>query len=194
MTQFSKLCGSLNKIVTTHVTSQKIFKTKKKSYECCTFTVMPFKVRNKTITFQDVTKFITSLAALVMVLFGVSLATTFKNIRQVFQTPQKIDQLIENDRIIFNHIKETDYSHEMVWELFRIMTDDIDTCRWYYADEAGVAKNVDIRETAERVELAFVFEGHEIYPVFDSPADDRKYVIRRNGDQENYITYLFCRD
>ena len=157
--------------------------------------IMPFKVRNKTITLKDVATTLTAISTILVLFFGISLTAAIGNIREVLKTPEKIDILLENDSIIYDHIRHADYSHEMVWELFRIMTDDRDTCRWFYADENGIAKNVDIRSTAEYVELAFVFEGHEIYPVFDSPSEiDRKYIIRRNGQREQYMTYLFCRD
>jgi len=128
-----------------------------------------------------------------VIFFGVSLATTVENVRDVFTVPQKLNQILANDSVMFDFMEYSDHGHEMMWEMFRMMTDDDDTLQWYYVTEKGIAFDLDIRSTAEDVELAFVFKSHAIFPIFMSPADNRKYIIRQNGDKESYMTYLYKR-
>ena len=78
---------------------------------------------------------------------------------------------------------------EMSWEVMRLLTDDDDTLDWYYVDSSGQAFDVDIRATAENIELAFVRQTKMVYPIYWSPADRRKYII----DFNNENLYLYQR-
>ena len=82
---------------------------------------------------------------------------------------------------------------EMSWEVFRLLTDDDDSLAWQYVDDMGQAFDVDIRSTAEDVELAFIFQTHMMYPVYYSPADRKKYIMvhdHHSGHVQNYYLYL----
>ena len=79
----------------------------------------------------------------------------------------------------------------MNWQFARLMTDDDDKYDWYYVDDDGILCDVDIRSTAEDIELAFMFGCFIIYPVYNSSADDRKYIIvdDTRGKNQNYYLY-----
>jgi hypothetical protein len=142
---------------------------------------------------KEVVTYLTTLSTLLMLVFGVSLTKTIGGFKAVFQAPAEIEKLFKSDSVFQVFLKESDHHHEMVWEMFRVMTDDDDTLEWYYVTEEGAAFDVDIRSTAEDVEFAFVYRTHEIFPVFISTADNRKYIVRHNGENKEYMTYLYKR-
>lgn len=147
----------------------------------------------KKFTFRDAVTFVSGLSALMVVFFGVSLATTVENVKDIFKAPVLLQEISTNQQEIYNFVKQSESKDEMMWEMFRMMTDDDDTLSWIYTTDDGVPFDIDIRSTAEDHEFAFVFKTHEIYPVFTNPADRRKYIIRQNGDDEEYLTYLYQR-
>ena len=137
--------------------------------------------------------FLTTLSTILMLIFGVSLTTTIGGFKAVLEAPKKIENLYKTDSLFHEFLRHSDFHHEMVWEMFRVMTDDDDTLTWYYVTEIGTTFDVDIRSTAEDVEFAFIFKTNEIFPVFSSTADNRKYIVRHNGDGQDYMTFLFKR-
>ncbi len=143
--------------------------------------------------FRDSVTFLTTLSTALMLIFGVSLTTTIGGFKAVMQAPKKIESLYRSDSLFHEFLKDSDHHHEMVWEMFRVMTDDDDTLTWYYVSEEGAAFDVDIRATAEDIEFAFVYQTHEIFPVFHSTADSRMYIIRHNGGDQDYMTFLYRR-
>lgn len=142
---------------------------------------------------KETVTFLTTISTLLMLVFGVSLTTTIGGFRAVFNAPEQIKQLYKSDSLFHEFLTHSDHHHQMVWEMFRVMTDDDDTLQWYYVTEEGASFDVDIRATAEDVEFAFVFRTYEIFPVFSSTADNRKYIVRHNGDGQDYMTFLYRR-
>lgn len=147
----------------------------------------------KTPTLKSLVTFLTTLSTLLMLVFGVSLTTTIGGFKAVVQAPQKIQQLYKSDSVFQEFLEESDHHHQMVWEMFRVMTDDDDSLMWYYVTEEGAAFDVDIRATAEDIEFAFVYRTYEIFPVFNSTSDRRKYIVRHGGKNEDYMTFLYKR-
>lgn len=144
----------------------------------------------KKITFKDIISVVTGFSTILVIFFGVSLATTVDNVKSIFALPKEVNALFVSDSLFHEFLQHSDHHHEMVWEMFRVMTDDDDTLQWYYVTEEGAAFDVDIRATAEDVEFAFVYRTNEIFPVFQSTADQRKYIVRHNGDNKDYMTFL----
>lgn len=151
------------------------------------------------INIEKLVKNLSIIGSLLVIVFGISFASVIQRAKSIVEAPGNIDSMIVKlDRNI-NIIKQFedklealgDYQ-EMSWELMRLMTDDDDTINWYYADEKGKVFNVDIRSTAEDVELAFIFKEYMIYPIYHSHADNRLYIIvhdHTSDKNENY--YLF---
>ena len=137
--------------------------------------------------------FLTTVSTLLMLVFGVSLTTTVGGFKAVFKAPNQIKQLYQTDSLFSEFRNDSEHHHEMVWEMFRVMTDDDDTLQWYYITEEGASFDVDIRATAEDVEFAFIYRTHEIFPVFSSTSDNRKYIVRHNGGGQDYMTFLHKR-
>ena len=142
-------------------------------------------------TFRDSVTFLTTLSTALMLIFGVSLTTTIGGFKSVMEAPKKIENLYKTDSLFHEFLRDSDHHHEMVWEMFRVMTDDDDTLQWYYVTEVGTTFDVDIRATAEDVEFAFVYQSNEIFPVYSSTADNRKYIVRHNGSGQDYMTFLY---
>ena len=147
----------------------------------------------KKSTFRDGVTLLTTISTAIMLIFGVSLTTTIGGFRALMEAPKQIKGLHQTDSLFNDFLQHSDHHHEMVWEMFRVMTDDDDTLQWYYTTVEGAAFDVDIRSTAEDIEFAFIFRTNEIFPVFSSTADNRKYIVRHNGDGEDYMTFLYER-
>ena len=77
----------------------------------------------------------------------------------------------------------------MNWELLRLMTDNRDGIDLYYlADDMGDVFDVDIRETAEGKQLAFIFKMFIVYPIYVE-TNGRYYVMLHHSSEQN--TYLY---
>ena len=144
-------------------------------------------------TFRDSVTFLTTVSTALMLIFGVSLTSTIGGFRAMLDAPKQIKTLYQTDSLFHEFLRHSDHHHEMVWEMFRVMTDDDDTLQWYYVTVEGTSFDVDIRSTAEDVEFAFIFKTNEIFPVFSSTADNRKYIVRHNGSGQEYMTFLYQR-
>jgi len=118
---------------------------------------------------------------------GFSLLGGIDTLRSVFSTPDKIEEMQGTILQLDMQIHRLQHYQDNAWELSRLMTDDDDSLRWYFTDE-GISFDVDIRETAEDVPLAFVYETSMIYQIYYSSSDNRFYIMRHDhedGDNEN---------
>lgn len=126
---------------------------------------------------------------------GFSLIGGIDTVRSVFSSPEQIEQLRDTISHLELEIHNLQHYQENAWELSRLMTDDDDTLRWYFADIFGIPYDIDIRHTAEDIPLAFMYRFYMIHRVYYSSADDRYYIIVHDhftGDNETY--YLLKRD
>lgn len=147
---------------------------------------MKFNVKN-------IANYAASISAILVVLFGVSLASTIGRFRQVWKIPEN-DR--EQDSIIYilkEEIRHAEHIQEMTYEFARLMTDNNDKDDWFVVGEGGEKMDVDIRNTAEGVELAFIRKLFIIYPVYYDSADDgRKYIVmHEHNSDDRPSTYLY---
>jgi len=115
-----------------------------------------------------------------------TLSGGIKWLQREIHSHEELDRIQEHDSSIIYF----GYFQESVWEMLRLLTDDDDTLNWVVADDGGNVYDVDIRATAEDIELAFIFKLYMVLPVYFSPADRRKYIIvHENGQNQNYYLY-----
>ena len=141
--------------------------------------------------FKNAITILGGISMILVIFFGVNLATSVKNVKSVFNLPAKIEHLQEIDSQLLYEVHELEHATELMWELARLMTDDPDTLL-YTIVVNGIPYNVDIRQNAEGVELAFVFKQYVVYPLMYSPADRRKYVVIHDfysGNSEKFYLY-----
>lgn len=156
------------------------------------------RVKIVNLKLNNTAKTILTISALVVALTGVSLATWLKHGKEVWNSPDEIvkmkSDIYRRDSIIVrqhHEIHDLQDAQEMFFQLLRLMTDDDNTQRWKISIEGDKEYTVDIRNTAEGVELAFVSILNTVYPVYIDHADaeQRKYIIRHHNGQ-NHSTYL----
>jgi len=143
-------------------------------------------------TFTKIITILSGISMVMLIFFGVNLATGVNNFKSVFKVPQKIEAMSQVDSQLLHEVHELQHASELSWELMRLMTDDIDTLMYAITYEDGIPYNIDIRQTAEGVELAFVFKQYIVYPLRHSPADKRKYIVIHDyytGNSQNYYLY-----
>jgi len=152
------------------------------------------KINGKSVKIFD----ILLRAAAILAVFGVSFGAITQRGREVWRAPQEV-KLLKNDvrkrdSIIVKQnyaIHDLEDAQEMFFGLLRLMTDDHDTLKWKIVIEGDIEYPVDIRSTAEGVELAFVEKMNMIYRAYIDYADAtrRKYILRHhNGGQK--ATYI----
>jgi len=142
--------------------------------------------------FKNVITVLSGLSMILVIFFGVNLATGVNNFKSFVKMPEKVKQMNEIDSSLLFHVHELQHANELMWKLARLMTDDPDTVLYRIVDVNGVPYEVDVRQTAEGVELAFVFKQYAVYPLRYSPADRRKYVVIHDyhtGASHNYYLY-----
>jgi len=139
---------------------------------------------------KDLIKIIGSVSTVLILLFGVSLVTIFKKARIIFDYPTHRQELIDNDSTMDHAIHDLQHSQEFTWDLLRLMTDNNDsTVLRKVTDENGIDHDVDIRETAEGVQLAFVFDYFVVFQIRLNPADSRMFINVHDyetGETETY--------
>lgn len=141
--------------------------------------------------FKEIATTVGAVGTILVLLTGVSLATISTNVRNTFKLPEKFaltDSVVHH---LDHDVHQLVHSNQMMWELARLMTDNIDTLVYIIAGSDGIAHEVDVRSTAEGVELAFIHDMNIVYPVRYSPADNRKYIILHDIELgENQNIYL----
>ena len=150
------------------------------------------------ITGKDIWKGVKWFAGALLLCTGMSFAVFLNQIKAVWNAPKEIailkDDIYKRDSIIIKQayeIHDLQDAQEMFYQVFRLMTDDHDTIRWKIMVEGDIEYPVDIRSTAEDVELAFVDLINIIYRAYIDEADimKRKYLLRHhNGGQKG--TYI----
>lgn len=147
-----------------------------------------------TINIDKVLKIGGTIGGILMLFFGVSLAAVLTQGKEVWGCPDRVDKLealvIEQDSII----KALIHGQHMSWEFGRLITDNPDSTDIYNVINWGKSFEVDIRETAEEVGLAFVFGLHNSYKIRIADADGRKYIMLQDLQKdENQNAYLYKR-
>ena len=140
---------------------------------------------------KDLIKIIGSVSTVLILLFGVSLVTVFKKARIIFEYPQHKQELIDNDSVMEREIHDLQHAQEFTWDLLRLMTDNNDsTVLRKVTDAQGVKHDVDIRETAEGVQLAFVFDYFVVFQIRTDNVLHRKFILVHDyetGETEKYF-------
>jgi hypothetical protein len=139
---------------------------------------------------KDLIKIIGTVSTILILLFGVSLVTVFKKAKVIVQYPEHRRELIDNDSVMSHQIHDLIHSQEFTWDLLRLMTDNTDsTILRQITDENGIDHDVDIRETAEGVQLAFVFDYFVVFQIRSNPADNRQFISVHDyetGESQKY--------
>jgi hypothetical protein len=123
---------------------------------------------------------------------GFSLIGGIDTFRSIANTPDEIVLLKQEFKSLESELHNLEHYQESAWELSRLMTDDLDTLSWFYIDSEGASHYIDIRNTAELVPLAFVFQENMIYQIYLSPADGRDYILvhdHEGGNSSKYYLY-----
>ena len=140
---------------------------------------------------SDLVKIIGSVSTVLVLLFGLSLATVFKKIKVAINAPQQINTLIALDSIMDREIHDLQHAQEFTWDLMRLMTDNHDSSILLHVTDAqGVIHDVDIRHNAEMVELAFVFDYYVVFQVREDNVDHRKFILvhdYESGETDKYF-------
>ena len=140
---------------------------------------------------KDLIKIIGTVSTILILLFGVSLVTVFKKARIIFEYPQHKQELIDNDSVMEREIHDLQHAQEFTWDLLRLMTDNNDsTVLRKVTDAQGVKHDVDIRETAEGVQLAFVFDYFVVFQIRRDNVDHRRFILVHDyetGETEKYF-------
>ncbi len=135
----------------------------------------------------------------ILAIFGVSIRTVIHQTKDVWKSPEvnaSQDTMIAKQNVVITRLSREvhflEHVNEMSFQLLRLMTDDRDTRRYKIVIESsGAEYKVDVRETAERVELAFVEKLNIVYPIYIDHADGRMYVIFHDiNENENQNVYL----
>jgi hypothetical protein len=131
-----------------------------------------------------------SMVAIILGAVGMSIGSLSSRIKAIYHAPERIEAISDTLQEVHMDVHMMQHAQEMEWELLRLMTDDDDSLLYIIT----VGENeyyVDIRATAEDVELAFVKDMYIVYPVYYSPADNRKYIILHDiRSDENLNKYL----
>jgi len=129
------------------------------------------------INIDKLLKIAGAVSALLVLLFGISLATVRQRIVLMVKVPELVPTIV-------NNLEHTDslthiliITNQMLWEAARVMTDNRDTIEWRIVLQNGNSYDVDIRNTAEGFELAFISKLNVIYPLRRARADGRRYVV-----------------
>lgn len=142
-----------------------------------------------TINIDRVLKIAGTISGILILGFGISLATVREKVVDIVKVPPIVKELETRLIILEEMIHPMIDVHEMDWELMRLMTDNTDSTDLYeFADDVGNAYDVDIRETAEGVRLAFVFKMYIVYPM-GIDTNGRLFIMLHHSDKQN--TYLF---
>ena len=142
--------------------------------------------------FKNIITILSGLSMVLLIFFGVNLATSVNSVKSVFRIPSKMENMHSIDSQLLYHVHELEHANELMWELARLMTDDPDQIIYAITYKDGVPYTIDIRQTAEGVELAFMFKKYIVYPLHYSAADRRKYIVihdYHSGTSENYYLY-----
>jgi hypothetical protein len=119
-----------------------------------------------------------------------SLATVLKKAKGIVNSPAEIKNLQYNDSIQERAIHDLQHSQEFTWDLMRLMTDNLDsTLLLTVTDQSGINHDVDVRETAEGVQLAFVFDYFVVFQIRHDNVDNRKFILVHDyetGETEKY--------
>ena len=139
---------------------------------------------------KDLIKIIGSISTVLILIFGLSLATVLKKAKGIIHAPAKINTLIVLDSIQEREIHDLQHAQEFTWDLMRLMTDNHDsTTLLTVTDIQGEKHDVDIRHNAEMVELAFVFDYFVVFQVRRENVDNRRYILvhdYESGETEKY--------
>ena len=139
---------------------------------------------------KDLIKIIGTVSTVIILLFGVSLATVFKKATVIIKYPEHRRELLVNDSIMDHAIHDLIHSQEFTWDLLRLMTDNHDsTILRTVTDQNGIDHDVDIRETAEGVQLAFVFDYFVVFQIRRDNVDNRQFILVHDyetGETEKY--------
>ena len=140
---------------------------------------------------KDLIKIIGTISTVMILIFGLSLATVLKRAKGIVNAPAAIRTLTLNDSIQEKEIHDLQHSQEFTWDLMRLMTDNNDsTILRKVTDLSGVKHDVDIRETAEGVQLAFVFDYFVVFQIRTDNVDHRKFILVHDyetGETEKYF-------
>lgn len=140
---------------------------------------------------KDLIKIIGTISTVMILIFGLSLATVLKKAKGIIHAPQQINTLVILDSIQEREIHDLIHAQEFTWDLLRLMTDNTDsTIIWKVTDNSGIKHDVDIRETAEGVQLAFVFDYFVVFQIRYDNVDNRKFILVHDyetGETEKYF-------
>ncbi len=140
---------------------------------------------------QDLIKIIGSVSTVLILLFGVSLVTVFKKATIIVKYPEHRRELMNNDSIMDHEIHDLIHAQEFTWDLLRLMTDNHDsTILRKVTDNNSIDHDVDIRTTAEGVELAFVFDYFVVFQIRKDNVDNRRFILvhdYESGETEKYF-------
>ena len=101
----------------------------------------------------------------------------------MFSAPIDILMLQHSDSVMDHEIHDLIHAQEFTWDLLRLMTDNHDSSLIYrVTDDNNITHDVDIRETAEGVELAFVFDYFVVFQIRHNNADNRRFINVHNYD------------
>lgn len=143
------------------------------------------------ITGKNIVSGLGTIGAVLVLLFGVSLATTLDHVIKIIRSPAKVEAIENNDSIQDARIQRLENFQEMQFEFDRLITDSWDPTLYEIADDYGNAYNVIIRETAEGVQLAFVFGMNITYEV-RVDVDGRRFIyLHDNRLGTNQNTYIY---
>lgn len=139
---------------------------------------------------KDLIKIIGSISTVLVLIFGISFATALKRFRNIIDAPSNIIELQKSDSIQHLILHDLEHANEYTWDLLRLMTDNHDsTILWKVTDQQGVIHRVDIRETAEGVKLAFVFDYFVVFQIRIDNVDSRLFINvhdQHTGETERY--------
>ena len=140
---------------------------------------------------KDLIKIIGTISTVMILIFGLSLATVLKKAKGVINAPQQINTLIALDSIMDREIHDLQHAQEFTWDLLRLMTDNPDSSILRkVTDQGGVKHDVDIRATAEGVQLAFVFDYFVVFQIRRDNVLQRQFVLVHDyetGETEKYF-------
>ena len=140
---------------------------------------------------KDLIKIIGTISTVMILIFGLSLATVLKKAKGIVHAPQKINTLIILDSIQEREIHDLQHAQEFTWDLLRLMTDNPDSSILRkVTDLQGIDHDVDVRETAEGVQLAFVFDYFVVFQIRRDNVLQRQFILVHDyetGETEKYF-------
>ena len=139
---------------------------------------------------KNIASWIGTANVILIAVLGINVGVFKDRIVDIWQIPGKVE-ILESKVVIqdsLNRLIENRW--EMYFELARLMTDNDDSLHYAIGLRGGrYVYDVDVRSTAEDVELGFVFDLYIPYPVRIAVADGRKYIVVHDKD-ERQNTYL----